>query len=407
MKPVFLADFSAQFIQWLNKLGIDEKYTSWIGALSPAGKYIGALLIFFIGKFICKCIGKAVTKGMKRSGIEARLGQTAESTGATISALAGTLVYSILLLFVLIISLDFAGLSRITDPLTDLFGKFIGILPGLVSAGIIFFIGYFLAKVVRSILQNILSAAKVDERLGMVSGNAPIANGLSTAVFALIILWVIPTALEALGIKAIAEPIQGIVDSVVGSVEYIILAAAIAGVGIFVANLARRLVSNLLAGIGADSYPARIGLNMPAEGNRSVSSIAGLVTFVSILILAGTAALKELKIDILVHASENLFSGYFNILLALLIVGAGLIAARFAHKSLVEKQAVLAQVARVAIIVVSSVTALSRSGIAPDITSTPYLALIIATATALGIGGGIAIGLGSKDYVSRWLEKRG
>lgn len=407
MNPVILADFSARFIEWMNSIGVDEKYTSWVGALGPAGKYIGALLIFFIGKFISKCLGRAATKGMKRSGIEKKLGQTAGSAGATISTLVGTLVYSVILLFVLIIALDFAGLSRITDPLNHLFGKFLGILPGLVSAAVIFFIGYFLAKVVRSILLNTLSAIKVDERLGMASGKAPIANGLSTAVFSLIILWVIPTALDVLGVKAIAEPIRGIVDSVVGSIEYIILATAIAGVGIFVASLGRRIVTNLLIGIGANNYPARIGLNIPTEGNRSVSSIAGLITFVSILIMAGTAALKELKIDILVSASENLFSGYFNVLLALLIFGAGLIIARFAHKSLVDKNVLFAQVARVGIVVVTSVTALKRSGIAPDITSAPYQALIIAIAVALGIGGAIALGLGSKEYIARWLEKRG
>ena len=62
--------------------------------------------------------------------------------------------------------------------------------------------------------------------------------------------------------------------------------------------------------------------------------------------------------------------------------------------------------AKIAIIVLTASVALQRTQIAPDLTGKPYEYTIYALALAAGLGGAIAIGMGGKDYVSRWLEKR-
>jgi hypothetical protein len=193
---------------------------------------------------------------------------------------------------------------------------------------------------------------------------------------------------------------------VFAAIPNILVAAAILGVGIFIAGLVRRIITNLLSGIGADSYPERIGLNMPTEGSRSVSALAGLLVFVSIVVIMGAAALESLQIEMLAGVAGKIVPGYFNVLLALLIIGAGLMAARYAFQALNGRSPLLAKVARIAIIVVSSIAALNCSGIAPDITGAPYQAALTGLALALGLGGGIAFGLGGKDAVHQWLAKK-
>ena len=184
------------------------------------------------------------------------------------------------------------------------------------------------------------------------------------------------------------------------------MAVVVLGIGIFVASLVRDLITNLLAGIGADSYPERIGLNLPTEGSRSVSSMAGLLVFVSIVVIMAAAALEALKIEMLSGVAGKIVPGYFNVLLALLIIGVGLLAARYAYNALSGRSPLLAKVAKIAIIVVSSIAALNRSGIAPDVTGAPYQAALTGLALALGLGGGIAFGLGGKDAVHQWLAKK-
>lgn len=92
-------------------------------------------------------------------------------------------------------------------------------------------------------------------------------------------------------------------------------------------------------------------------------------------------------------------------LLAIIIFGAGCLAASFAHKNLADKNSVLATAAKVAILILTSAVALQRTGLAPDLTGLPYEYAIYALATAIGIGGSIALGLGGRSWVESKLEK--
>ena len=149
-----------------------------------------------------------------------------------------------------------------------------------------------------------------------------------------------------------------------------------------------------------------MGLTSSVEtGNKSVSGIVGIVTMVSIMVLFFSAAIEALDLPILQNAAGGLSTGYFNILIAILIFGAGFFAANFAHKKLVGNNAVMAKVTKIAILVVTSVVALNRTGLAPDLTGLPYEYAIYALAAAFGIGGAIAIGLGGRSWVESKLEK--
>lgn len=376
----------------------------WFDALGPIGKYVGALVIFVIGNIVTKVLGKTATKATKP--LDSKLSKYVGDSGTSISGLIGTLVRYVLLLFILIFALDFAGLSQVTQPLNDLFGKFLSFIPNIVGAGIVGYLFFFLGNILKTILGSVMGAAKVDERLGFVNGNAPLTKGLTNALFALVLLLGITAALTILNIEAVSEPVQGVIDSVFAAIPNILVAAVILGIGIFIAGLVKKLIVNLLEGIGVNSFPERVGLSLPTEGSKSVSSLVGTLLYVSIVVIMAASALKALKIDMLGDVADSIVPGYFNVLLALLILGAGLMAARYVYNMLAGKNALLAKIARIAIIVICAVAALSRSGIAPDITSAPYQAALTGLALALGLGGGIAFGLGGKDAVHNWLQRR-
>ena len=88
-------------------------------------------------------------------------------------------------------------------------------------------------------------------------------------------------------------------------------------------------------------------------------------------------------------------------------MGVGILLSKYAYKNLADKNLTLAKVARVAILVIVTVVALDRTGLAPELTGLPYQFAIYALATAFGIGGAIAIGLGGKEYVARFLDRKG
>ena len=391
---ILAADISAQISQWVESAG-------------PIAKYIGALLIFLIGKFVAKSIGKGIGKAASRSGLDDKLSKYLGDSNTSASGLIGTLVGLVLFLFVLIFALDFAGLSNATQPLNNLLGGFLNIIPNLVGAGIVAYITFILAKVIKEIILNVLQATRIDERLGMDSEKAPISNGAAGVAYGIIALAGLTAALGILGIDAITKPVSDIFNAILGAVPNILTAIVILTIGVFVAKIVRQILTNLLEGIGADSLPAKMGLNVPEEGSRSLSAVVGLIAFISIIVLMSASAIDALEISILSKASENIFSGYFNILGAIIIFGVGLMGSKYAYGALADKNLLLAKIAKIAIIVITGVAALQHSGIAQNITSAPYQALVTALGLALGLGGAIAIGLGGKDYVARFLEKKG
>ncbi len=392
---------------------LTDSIQNWIGivqnvfeGLGTFGNILLLLLILIIGKFIVKGIGKVATKALSKTNLDEKLSAKFGSDTNITGGIVG-FIKAIAFLFILLFGLNIAGLTDVSEPIKNLLNQFFGFIPNLIVAGILGYIIILIAGLIKQLVSDVLNASKLDERLGSTPGTTPVSGSLATALYAFILLLCAPAVLDALGIEAISKPIKGIVESVVSAIPKILIAGILLAVGGLIGSIAKRLVENILKGTNVDSLPSKFGMNLPTEGSRALSSIAGTVTMISIIILTLTAAIKELDIDILSQASDGLFTGYFNILLALIILAAGIVASRFAYDHLVGGNAQLAKIAKYAIVIFTSVIALNRSGIATDLTSLPYTVAIYAAGVALGIGGAIAVGLGGQDYVSRWFSKRG
>ncbi len=391
----------------LNPSDIIQAVSDVVNSLGPVAKYIAAVLIFIIGKSVAKGLAKLAEKALAKTSIDDKLAKLVGSSNGCSEKMVASFVYAIALLFVLIFALDFAGLSQVVQPLRDLLNQFLGAIPNVLVAGIVLYLGTVLAKIVKGLLENVLNVARVDERIGSASGTTPISDALGTAAYSFILLLFAPVALRFLNMPEISEPIAEISDQILSSVPKILIAGILIAVGVLVGQIAQKLVVNLLAATGIDNFPAKMGLAIPSTGKNSISGIAGLIVFISILVLLVTAAIDKLDIELLSQASEFVLGGYYNVLLAIFIFGAGFLGARFAFDQLKDKNLTLAKVVNGLIIFVTSVVALNRSGIAPDITGLPFNVIVIAIGFAAGVGGAIAIGLGGKDYVAKFLDKRG
>ncbi len=394
--------------------GVATKMTSWmpdwalglIDKLGPLWNILLVLVILWVGKIVAKKIGKLVEKALSKTQIDDKLAAKVGYDANVSKGIAGFVV-ALVMLFVLIFALGMAGLDSVSEPLRNILDDVLGFIPNVLLAGLMTYIVVMIAGIIKQLLSGVLSASKIDERLGSVAGTAPISNAICTAAYAFFLLLFTPAILDVLGIEAVSKPIKGIVSQITGSVDNILIAGVIIFIGCLIANIAKRLVTNLLQATNVDSFPEKLGLSMPTTGSSAISSIAGTVVMISVIILALTSAIKELNIDILSDASTNLYSGYFNILTALIILAVGVIASRFAYDKLKDGNEGLAKVAKYGIITLTSVVALNRTGLAPELTGLPYTVAIYAVGVAVGIGGAIAIGFGAQGFMARWFDKRG
>ncbi len=383
-----------------------QKVQSMFAGLGKFGDILLLLLIIWVGKFVVKGIGKLLSSALSKTSLDdkiaAKLGHDANVSAGIVG-----FVKAIAWLFILLFALDTAHLNTVGEPIKDLLNQVMDFLPKLLLAGVFAYIVIMIAGLLKKLLADVLTATKLDERLGSAAGTTPISGALVTAAYAYFLLLFTPAILDVLGIDAVSEPIKGIVDSITSAVPKILVAGVLIGIGCLIGSIAKRLVTNLLDVTGVNTFPEKLGLSIPTTGSRSISSVAGTVVMISVIVLTLTAAIAKLDIEILTDASKGLYAGYFKVLLALLILVGGIIASRFAYDKLVAGNATLAKVAKYAILFLTTVIALNRSGLAAGLTDLPYTVAIYAAGVALGIGGAIAIGLGGQQYVARWFDKRG
>jgi hypothetical protein len=90
--------------------------------------------------------------------------------------------------------------------------------------------------------------------------------------------------------------VQQLLNNILGILPNILGAVLIAATGWLIAQVVRRIVTNLLAASGADQLGARFGLR-GTVGGQSLSWILGTIVYVLILIPTAIAALQKLQIE--------------------------------------------------------------------------------------------------------------
>jgi hypothetical protein len=173
-------------------------------------------------------------------------------------------------------------------------------------------VAWIVASALRLVLSRVLTAAKIDERLGSEAGleeekRVPLAQTLGNAVYWLVFLLFLPAVLGALELQGLLEPVQGMINQILGFLPNIFAAGLILAIGWLVARIVQQIVTNLLAAVGADRLSERVGL-APALGERRLSGLLGLVVYVLILIPVLIAALNALALEAITQPASNMLN---------------------------------------------------------------------------------------------------
>ena len=184
------------------------------------------------------------------------------------------------------------------------------------------------------------------------------------------------------------------------------------GVGFLVARTVRGLIEGFLKGVGFDTLPGRIGLGflMPKEGSgASLSSIAGSVVMVVILLLTAQQALSSLQLGQLSELLGGLLAYLPNLFVGVAILLAALSLGSYVSKLIEQLMSgtghgeLAGTVARWAIFFLGFSMGLNQLGVADEIIQIAVSAVLGGTALALGI----AFGLGGRDRAKEVIDGLG
>lgn len=376
-----------------------------------------AALILAFAWVIATVVQWFIVEGTKKLNLQhlfykLKMAKTEEEIHSLMQKIGKVVFYLILLLFIPGV-LDALNIAGVAQPFSGLLATILAFIPKLLAAAIIFVVGWFVAKIVKNIIVNLLRAAgseKLAERLKLnkVFEGTSLAAFVGNLAFIIILIPITIAALEKLELTGITEPAIGMLHTIMEMIPNILVAVALILVGIWLGKLIGGFVQAYLQKLGFDRLTAKMNIGSKATGQSklSPSTLAGYVVQVLIVFFLTVQALYVVQLDFLVGIASAITAYLPQVLAAVLILGVALIVANLVEKVLRNLLAgpaanVLAGFAKYAIIVLSIFMALTQLGIATTIVSSAFILILGGLALAFGL----AFGLGGKDFASKYLRK--
>ena len=278
-----------------------------VGGILP--NLVAAILILVAGILIAN-IASGATKGLlKRTEIDNKLanwivGSQPGAAPPKIEEWFATGVYWLVMVFTIVAVLQTLKLDVVSQPLNSFLNQILGFLPKILGGAILIAVAWVLASLVKLVTTRALRIMRVDERLNQqVEGSIPsrttdqfsLSNTVGSALYWFIFLLFLPSILSTLGLEGTLQPVQQLLNNILAILPNILGAATIGATGWLVAQVVRRIVTNLLVAAGVDRIGAKFGLQGTTT-SQSLSWILGTIVYVMILLPIAIAALNQLQI---------------------------------------------------------------------------------------------------------------
>lgn len=281
----------------------------------------------------------------------------------------------------------------------------VAFLPNIFIAGVIVFVGYILAKIVRGIVEGLVNSLGVQaqaEKIGLFK-SSNVGKFLGSFVFAIIIITTLIVAFEALGIETISQPATAMLNEILQAIPNIIAAGLILLVAYIVSRFVGRLVAELIAGTGVDEIPAKLDVQRFLGQTKVSNAVGWLIVFFTMLFAVSEAA-DRLGFDqisgliaMFIHFGANILLGA-----VILVIGFWLanVVANVVQRGEYNSSRWLGSLVRVLIIGLVLALGLRAMGIADSIVNLAFGLTLGAVAVAFAL----AFGLGGRQPAERLLS---
>lgn len=330
--------------------------------------------------------------------------------GQTVGASIGSAGFWVIILMGLVSALEQLGMTNVSTSIRATLDQIFAFLPQIIGAIITFFVFSIVARVAKQAATATLNAAQVDtmpQRFGMTANPIGISSALGTILFALIIIPGGIAALQVLDIEAITTPAVNMLNKVMDSIPNIAVSMVIIGLFAVIARFVSDILGKTLPNTGLDGTVKSLGLLQGADAGVSASGIVAKLAGLIILLLGLIQGMKTLGFEPLSEALNVVLSMGSQIMFGSIIIFAGVLISGVVAKAMAATSGgagdFAAKLVRSIIIILSVILGISRMGLDPSGDFILNAAQIILIGMALA--GGIAFGLGGKDWAAKQLDK--
>ncbi|MBF4490491.1 MAG: hypothetical protein ACI9ST_000821 [Psychrobacter glaciei] len=400
---IFIIAISGALSQ-LNLNSISAPFANMVNqVLAFIPNLIGAIALGVIGWVVATVARTAINAALAKTSMDERL--SAKAGVKPMSSTIADMVYWFILLVVLTMVLGQLELDGLFAPLTNMVDKIFSFIPNILIAGVVFVVGYIIAKVVRGIVTNLVSTFNVQElasKAGLNEQNS-LPNIAGSLAFLVVIIPTIIAALNALKIEVIARPATNMLNKIMEALPNIFMAAAILVVTFYVVRMVANIIKGLIENTQINQLPAKVGLQ-ETMGDKRVSDLVGYAIIFFAMLFAAIAAADLLGFEP-ISAIITMFIAFgANIILGAIILFIGFwlanIIAGVVERSEQGSQ-FLANIVRVLIMGLVLAMGLKAMGIADSIVNLAFGLTLGAVAVAFAL----SFGLGGQEAAARFLRK--
>lgn len=385
-------------------------------------KALIALLILLVTWIVARVVKWAFQKLIDR--IPALQKHTTGGPKETVGHQLGTIAKLIVWLVGIMAALTYLGVGQILAPVNQLTSEIFEFLPRLIGAGLIFFIGYILARIVQRLLETSLTAVNVDGLLARIGvgdtadtvrtdpdavppGTTPgatrasVAKAVGIVAFALIIIPAAIAAINVLGIEAISVPAVNMLNDILAAIPRILTAALWLGIAFIAARFVKTLIEGILPPTGFDNAVRSTGI-LPTEA--APSRIVANIAFIAIMLAAAIEAAKQLGGGTVAIFLAQITELGGKVIFGTLIIVTGIFLARIIARlvgSSTGEDGYAQTLVRFAIIALFTAIGLTFMGIADQIVILAFGLILGSAAVAVAL----AFGLGGRGAAARFLER--
>lgn len=366
---------------------------------------LAAVAIGFVGWIVANLVKVGLKKVLDRTQLDEKL--SSDVGVSPISQNLADIVYWLILLLFLPIVLSILGLEGLLLPVQNMLNEAISYLPNIFIAGVIIFVGYILAKIVRGIVEGLISSLNLQtqiEKVGLFKNSEQgLSRLLGSFVFAIVMITALIVAFEALGIQAISQPATAMLGEIMYAIPHIIAAGLILIVAYVVSRFVGRLVAEVIAGTGVDDIPKKLDVQR-FLGETKVSCVVGyLIVFFTMLFAVSEAANRlgfeqiSTLISMFIHFGANILLGA-----VILVIGFWLanIVANVVQRGEYNSSRWLGNLVRILIMGLVIAMGLRAMGIADSIVNLAFGLTLGSVAVAFAL----AFGLGGRQPAERVLS---
>ena len=394
-------------------------------------KILIAILILIVTWIVARAVSWVLRKAIDRSpALKKHVTGTPEET---VGHQLGTIAKLIIWLVGIMAALRFLGVGQILSPINDLVTQIFTFLPHLIAAGLIFFVGLVVARIVRRLVETVLVAANVDGLLARIgigstegtvrtapdavppgampgSTRASIARAAGVLVYALIIIPVAIAALQALEITAISAPATAMLDQILAAIPHVLAAALWLGIAFVAGRFLKSIIEAILPPTGFDDAVRSTGVLPPtAFPSRIVANIA----MIAVILAAAIEAASQLGGGTVAIFLAQVTALGGKVIFGTLIIVVGILLARIIAKlvgSGTGEGGYAQALVRYAIIALFTAIGLTFMGLADQIVMLAFGLILgsaaVTTALAFGLGGRDAAGRIADHWADRFSGPR-